>query len=549
MSRQRDDTGKWEVRWRENGRHRSRSFTRRADADRFESRVRSARELGEVLDLDRGKETVGEFIERWWREYALVSLEENTRKGYGQVWEKHVRVRIGGYRLRDVSPAVVHGIKADLLSEKVGAPTIRKALALLSALFRCAVEWDRVDRNPVREVAMPVAKRSRHVRPVAPATVEAMRARLLLAKAERDAALVSVLAYAGLRPEELRALRWSDVGERTLLVERAAAGSSIKGTKTERIRSVRLLGPLAVDLRRWREASPSQSELVFPTPRGAVWTDYDWRNWRSRVYRPLAEAVGLVGSRPYDLRHSFASLLIHEGVSAVEVARQLGNSPTIALDTYTHVFEEFDPAERVRAADAIWAARGDDVREEYAEVGCQTEGGAAEAASVLEADAGTRTPDPIITSEPSGRGSACTTGSSHAVNLGSACPPARRTAETPIAYLAWQGRAPGHWRGTRLCRRAALVALRKDKLDPSFLVVGTRCFLEDFYTVHALHRPHALPLHRFALGAAPSPIPRRTQLIWGEVCQVARLGRPAFAGLLVSAGRARRQLVDALCRG
>ena len=139
MIRQRLDTGKWEVRWRENGRHRSRSFTRKADAERFATRVRSARELGDALDLDRGRETVAEFIERWWREYALLRLEDNTRKSYGQVWEKHLRSRIGGYRLRDVSPAVVHGVKSDLLSEKVGAPTIRKALAVLSAIFRCAV--------------------------------------------------------------------------------------------------------------------------------------------------------------------------------------------------------------------------------------------------------------------------------------------------------------------------------------------------------------------------------------------------------------------------
>jgi integrase len=400
VSRQRDDTGKWEVRWRENGRHRSRSFTRKTDAERFESRVRLARELGEVLDLDRGTETVAEFIERWWREYAMVSLEDNTRKGYGQVWEKHLRGRIGGYRLRDASPAVVHGVKSDLLSGGVGAPTIRKALALLSAIFRCAVEWDRIDRNPVRDVSMPVAKRSRHVRPVSPATVEAMRARLLLAEAERDAAIVSALAYSGIRPEELRGLRWSDVRERTVLIERAAAGSAVKATKTGQIRSVRLLAPLAEDLCRWREASPSQCELVFPTLRGTVWTDYDWRNWRSRVYRPLAESVGLTDSRPYDLRHSFASLLIHEGVSAVEVARQLGNSPAVALNTYSHVFEELDPADRLPAEAAIWMARTEfEVREEYAEGGTEEGNRAPEPASILEADAGTRTPDPIITSD------------------------------------------------------------------------------------------------------------------------------------------------------
>jgi hypothetical protein len=108
--------------------------------------------------------------------------------------------------------------------------------------------------------------------------------------------------------------------------------------------------------------------LVFPSSRGTLWTDFDWRNWRKRVYGPTAKSVGLTGSRPYDLRHSFASLLIHEGVSVLEVARQVGNSSDVTLTTYAHVFEEFEPGARVSAVEAIEAARMEfDVRDEYAE--------------------------------------------------------------------------------------------------------------------------------------------------------------------------------------
>lgn len=170
------------------------------------------------------------------------------------------------------------------------------------------------------------------------------------------------------RPEEARALRWSDVGERTILVERAAAGSTVKPTKTRNARTVRLMPPLAEDLRRWKlAASPSKSELLFPSDRGAVWTDYDWRNRRNRVYKRLAARVGIERSTPYDLRHSFASLLIREGLSVVEVARQLGHAPTLTLDTYSHVLDEFDPGEPVSASGAIYAARAEfDVRGAYA---------------------------------------------------------------------------------------------------------------------------------------------------------------------------------------
>lgn len=52
---------------------------------------------------------------------------------------------------------------------------------------------------------------------MAPATIEVMRAGLGV----RDATLISVMAYAGLRPGEALGLRWSDVRERTLLIQRS----------------------------------------------------------------------------------------------------------------------------------------------------------------------------------------------------------------------------------------------------------------------------------------------------------------------------------------
>jgi site-specific recombinase XerD len=59
--------------------------------------------------------------------------------------------------------------------------------------------------------------------------------------------------------------------------------------------------------------------------------------------------------RPYDLRHAFCSLLIAEGASVVEVARQAGHAPTMTLDTYAHVMADLDGAERVPDEVAIRA--------------------------------------------------------------------------------------------------------------------------------------------------------------------------------------------------
>jgi integrase len=75
------------------------------------------------------------------------------------------------------------------------------------------------------------------------------------------------------------------------------------------------------------------------------------------VFQPATAAAGLEGARPYDLRHSFVSLLIHEGRSIVDVAAQAGHSPQTCLATYAHVFAEFDPTDRRPAEKVIREAR------------------------------------------------------------------------------------------------------------------------------------------------------------------------------------------------
>jgi integrase len=174
----------------------------------------------------------------------------------------------------------------------------------------------------------------------------------------RDATLLCVLAYAGLRPGEALALEWRHVRERTILVEQAVALGEVKLTKTGQTRTVRLLAPLAADLAEWRLASgrPDATSLVFPGWNERPWQDTSYRNWRRRIFAPVAEAAGLVGCRPYDLRHLFCSLLLAEGASVVEVARQAGHSPAMTLSTYGHVIEEFEGGES-RSAEAIRAAR------------------------------------------------------------------------------------------------------------------------------------------------------------------------------------------------
>jgi len=86
--------------------------------------------------------------------------------------------------------------------------------------------------------------------------------------------------------------------------------------------------------------------MVFPgdSPDGTL-TEGQWNRWTQGTFRAAKLAVGLPKARAYDLRHSFVSLLIHEGQSILEVARQAGHSPQTCLRDYGHLFDDFDPLE------------------------------------------------------------------------------------------------------------------------------------------------------------------------------------------------------------
>jgi len=213
----------------------------------------------------------------------------------------------------------------------------------------------RTPENPVRRVKKARLPRREEVQALSPSSIEAVRQTLSV----RDATLLSVLAYAGLRPGEALGLRWGDIRERTMLVQRSISLGEEADTKTRQHRTVRLLAPLAADLRLLRMATgrPDDKQLVFPGRDGLPWTQAAYQSWRRRAFRRATQAAGLTHARPYDRRHSFASLLLHEGRSVIYVARQLGHDARLTLTRYGHVIDELEDTPRIEAEAAIADAR------------------------------------------------------------------------------------------------------------------------------------------------------------------------------------------------
>src|SRR3954464_10366602 len=351
----------WRVRWYdETSAERSKTFDRASDAKAFEAKIRTLKRTGALADIDAGSETLAEFVEEWWTVYAGPNLERATLRAYASFWNGHALPRLGHLQLRELTPQTIAHFRADLEAAGVGIEAIRKTMTMLQGVLQRAVEWGRVPTNAVKITRKPPKPHRPAVQAIPPSLIEVMRAKLLADGRLRDATLLVVLGYAGTRPQEALALEWRHVRERTLLIERALSDGQLKALKNRRQpRTGSLLAPLIEDLTAWREATvPLPTAPVFCSAAGTFWRATDWRNWRKRVYKPVAAEAGIDGARPYDLRHAYASLLIHEGrLSVVEIAAQLGHNPTVCLDTYAHVMAEQAGGERVSAVEQIVQAR------------------------------------------------------------------------------------------------------------------------------------------------------------------------------------------------
>jgi hypothetical protein len=207
----------WGVRWRQYGQNRARTFSTRRDAADFDAEVRRQRPAGSLAPLDAGTQSLGEYVTGAWATTHAVTLAPKTRLHYASLYDHHLRPYLGSVALREIDSEIVGRWQADRLTAGAGPVAVRQALDLLGSILEQAYASGRITENPVRRVKKARLPRREEVRALSPATIEAMRAAL----GTRDAALLSVLAYAGLRPGEALGLRWGDVRERTVLIQRS----------------------------------------------------------------------------------------------------------------------------------------------------------------------------------------------------------------------------------------------------------------------------------------------------------------------------------------
>ena len=360
-----DGSAAFMVRWREGGAgsvNRKRTFDREDDAREFDRRVRRLKQTGDPA-LFADEITLAEYVHgEWWPNYAERRLALRTQETYSTDLDLRILPRLGDLTLTQLRPSVIERFAADLERLGTGRATIVSTLSVLQGVMKRAVRDYNLSGNPVKQIDKPSQRREREPILITVEQVEAMRLACLRRDDLRSATLISLLAYAGPRPEsEALPLTWAAIRRRTILIRATKRGVAHE-------RATRLLAPLADDLRIWREACgrPPDNAPVIPNARGDHWSRNDWDNWRVRSFRSAAAAAGLPAGkddgasrvRPRDLRSSFATLLIYEGQPPPYVAEQLGHSAATLLRDYARVWGDFDPSQRISAETQIARVRG-----------------------------------------------------------------------------------------------------------------------------------------------------------------------------------------------
>lgn len=194
---------------------------------------------------------------------------------------------------------------------------------------------------------------SRHQPPQPdPLTREEARAVLAYMSEQYDPRVACYFTFAfatGMRPEEIIALRWSDIDWRTATarVERARTAGTTKPLKTYHARDVDLV---AVALQALRGMKPwtfmaGPDTDVFQSPiTGRPW--YDDRSQRDNFWTPTMRRLGIRSRRAYATRHTYATAALVAGVNPAYIARQLGHKNSRLL--FTTYSKWIDGADRGR---------------------------------------------------------------------------------------------------------------------------------------------------------------------------------------------------------
>ena len=272
------------------------------------------------LDRDgRPRRIYREAMERFWVEY-MPTLKPATQRRYRTSF-RQLAGSFSGLHLDEITRGRLADYAAARMRAGAKGATVRRDLAALSCLCSCAVAWDFIDTNPVRQFGKRHTKESRP-RTSYPTAEQVER---LVAHASPMAGrIIRFLAQTGMRMDEACSLEWSQV---------SVPRREVRLTKTK-TSSPRVV-PLSDDALGTILGTPRHptSPFVFWRGDGERYTNF------SGAFRKIAARAG-VPFRCHDLRHHFASEFAQRTGDIAALQAILGHKTVAMTMRYSHLMTE-----------------------------------------------------------------------------------------------------------------------------------------------------------------------------------------------------------------
>jgi integrase len=344
---------RYDVRYRDlTGRVRTKTFRRRADADRFARSVEVDKDRGLFIDPKLARTPLADVAAKW--------LASNPGKRGGS-WQRdevavrlHIVPTIGHRAVGSLTPGDVQGLVNDWAANRA-ARTVHRDFGVLRAILNYAVANDMVGRSPARGIGLPQV---RAVRPHIVTPDELERLAHELGGLGALGPMVYLGTVSGLRWGEVAGLRVGqlDVEDSAVrvveIVVRGRKGAVMTGEpKSAASRrtvaipealTAMLLGHMAAK----ELTEDDRSALLFTAPGGGM---LRYSNWLRRRWYPAAVAAGVgvmvedertrrkryQGLGFHDLRRASATGLVAEGVDIKTAQAMLGHSDSrLTLELY-----------------------------------------------------------------------------------------------------------------------------------------------------------------------------------------------------------------------
>lgn len=346
-------SGRYKVRYRHGGRQTSQTWDKHADARRFATLLDAFRgDAQRALDA-MTTETAQSDVPTMDTLAAdhirlLTGVEDGTRLTYRRLWDRTWGPHFGRLPANQLSRDDIAQATNDL-ARRYSAKSLKNQRGLLAAVCDRAVDLHYLPTNPTKRLRLPRSKETerQEIRPLTHDEFESIVDRIH----PHYRPFVLFLGGMGCRYGEAVALQVQDVNLPDVRFRRALKWSpdnkrTVGPTKTRRSNRVVTAPPRILDLLPAQTEGKAGDALVFTAPRGGPIMH---RTFWSDVWLPAVEHL-TPRPRIHDLRHSFATWLLADGVPVHVVSRLLGHE---SIKTTVDVYGGFLPDARAAAARAI----------------------------------------------------------------------------------------------------------------------------------------------------------------------------------------------------